>query len=486
MDTAPITPAPVLNNPVQKNRHFLLIFLVILTVVSLASTAFLLLKDTHISTPLASNITQKTLASGTFDINGVIPQGASIVIKRTNAAASSDNATYPQNFPAVDQGTWSLDDIVSGKSYILVAEVVVQGKIIAKSDPMEITVPAEEETLVLNIPSANPSGSAMISGNIRVDGYIPAGATITIQGRVLGKKTYSTIASNLPGAQSQFMSYASAIAGNEYEIVGTLLDKNGNQIGISPTLDVTAPALNEELGINSKATPPTTASPTPTTPFVTSAPIQSSTPTPVPTPTMISGSIDFNGVAPSNSRIVILEKVYNTQQFQVAVNSVTPQDNITWQWTGAQTGTWYDIIAVLKQTQPDGTDQDIATSQDQSIAAPATNVVLTVNSGIVLSPPNGTITASCGNLSGSTWGGQMSYPSVPSAQSYWLEVGTSAGSNDVYNAFQNTNNQSNQTASVNFNNGITYYAQYAYAQTINARQPQFSPFSSSMQFKCSN
>ncbi|HSX09523.1 MAG TPA: hypothetical protein VLF93_05185 [Candidatus Saccharimonadales bacterium] len=482
MQTFSATPTSSSITPLHKKHHFILIFLLVLAALSLTTTVFLLIKPQNpSSSSLSSNAIQKTLISGSFDINGVIPQGASIVIKRVNASSTTDNATYPQNFPAVDQGTWSLDDITSGNSYVLTADVVVNNKVIATSAPLEVTAPADDETLIFNIPTTNPTGTAMITGDIRVDGYIPAGSTIKVQGRVLGKKTYTTVASNLPGAESQFMSYASAIAGEQYEIVGILLDKSGNQIGISPTLDVTAPALNEQLTINSKAIP--SASPTPTP---TNAPLATAAPTPVPTPTMISGSIDFNGVAPANSRIVILEKVYNSQNYQVAVNNVTPQDNATWQWTGPSTGTWYDIVAVLKQTQPDGTDQDIATSQSQSIAAPGTNVVLTVNSGIVLSPPSGTITASCGNLSGSTWGGQLSYPSVQGAQSYWLEVGTASGSNDVYNAFQNTNNQPNQTASVNFNNGITYYAQYAYAQTLNATQPQFSPFSSPMQFKCSN
>lgn len=427
----------------------------------------------------ASNVSQKALISGSFDINGVIPAGATITLAREEVLSHQDT-TVSQTFPAVDQGTWSFGDITTGKTYIVTAHVIANGKTIATSDSIEVSAPAAEEVLVLNIPAANPSGTAVISGNIRVDGYIPPGATITIQGRELGEKKYTTIASNLTGAPSQFMSYASAVAGQTYEVIGILLDQSGNQIGISPTLDIDAPATNEQLTINSQATPPATISPTPA-----SIPAATTQPTPVPTPTMISGSIDFNGVAPANSRIVIFEKVYNSQQYQVAVNNVTPLDNTTWQWTGPQAGTWYNVIAVLKQTQPNGTDQDIATSQMQSIAAPATNVVFTVNSGLNLSPPNGQITASCGNLSGSTWGGQMSYQSVPGAQSYWLEVGSAQGSNDIYNAIQNTNNQSNQTASVNFQNGITYYARYAYATSLNAGQPQFSPFSSSIQFKCS-
>lgn len=491
MELPTIAPATITNPPQPKHKHILLISLIIVTILSLSTTIFLLLRQPNFSTLLPSNATQKGLISGTFDINGVIPNGASIVIKRVNAASSSDNATFPQNFPAIDQGTWSLDDITDGKSYTVTADIVVQGKIIAQSDPIEVTAPATDQTLTLNIPDAYPSGTAVISGTVKINGYIPPGSTIRIKGRIMGKDTYSTIASNLPGAASQYMSYASAIAGETYEVIGIFQDSNGNQIGISPILGVTAPAMNEELSINSTAVPPATPTPTPapTTQAATTAPTPTQpsilTSTPTPTPAMISGSIDFNGVAPANSRIVILEKVYNSQQYQVAVDNITPQNSATWQWTGAQVGTWYNIVAVLKQTQSDGTDQDIALSQTQSVATPATNVVLTINSGIYLSAPNGTISASCGNLVNNVWGGQMSYQSVPGAQSYWLEVGTSDGANDVYSSVQNDNGQQSQTASVNFNNGVTYYARYAYSTTQNASQPQFSPFSTTTQFECS-
>lgn len=467
-------------------KHIIMIALVVITVISLSTTAFLLLRNN--TTINALPIISHSLISGTFDINGVIPPGATIVVRRKNALSTTDTANSPQNFPAVDQGTWSLDGTNAGKTYIITAAIVSNGKTLAESDPVEVTAPATDETLIFNIPEAHPAGTAMISGNILVDGYIPPGATISVKGRMLGKITYTTAASNLPAQQTQFMSYASATAGQTYQIIGVLLDKTGKQIGVSPILEVSAPALNEKLTINSQAQPPATPTSAPTaTPAVTvqaQTPTPTPQPTPTPTPVMISGSIQFNGVAPANSRIVILEKVYNTQQYQVAVNNVTPTNGATWQWTGAQLATWYNIVAVLKQTQPDGTDTDIALSQTQSVAAPGANVSLTINSGLVLSPPNGPINASCGNLSNNVWGGQMSYASVSNAQSYWLEVGTSEGANNVYNSLQNTNGQSNQTASVNFTNGVTYYARYAYATSLNATQPQFSPFSSTLQFIC--
>src|SRR6267154_1667 len=129
MDSFPITPAP----SVHKNHHLLLIFLIVLALLSLGTTTYLLLKHTN-PPSLASNASSKSLISGTFDINGVIPPDAVIVLKRTNAASPTDTAKVPQSFPAVDQGTWSLDNDAAGKTYIVTASIVSQGKTIAISD----------------------------------------------------------------------------------------------------------------------------------------------------------------------------------------------------------------------------------------------------------------------------------------------------------------------------------------------------------------
>jgi hypothetical protein len=167
MDTVATPAQPIVTSTPKKN-HWLFISLIILTVISISITIFLLIKKPDSQTAVTA-LSQKSLLSGTFDINGVIPDGASIIIKRVNAASSSDTDTYPQHFPAVDQGTWSMDDITNGKTYTITATMVVNGKTIAVSAPLEVTAPASDETLIFNIPSTQPAGAAVISGNIRVD-----------------------------------------------------------------------------------------------------------------------------------------------------------------------------------------------------------------------------------------------------------------------------------------------------------------------------
>ena len=445
-------------------------------------------KQTVIATPI----------SGTFGINGVIPSGATLTVTAKTANSSNPEQVFAAGLPAADGEAWSFDSATPGNAYEIQANLMQNGQMITQSSPITVSAPADQETLVLNIESHNttPKANAIISGNIIVNGYIPDGATITVQGRQLGKTTFTTIASALPGQPRQFLSYTTALAGVTYEVEADLIAADGTtNLGTSSTILVTAPALNESLTINSSAQAPVTATPTPTvtpSPIVvtaTSQPTITPTPSPIPTPTpvTISGSINFNGVTPPNSRIVILQKVYNSQNYQVAVDNISVVDGETWTWTGPQQSTWYDQIAILKQRQSNGTDQDLSTSAMTSVAAPASSVVFTLNSSFSLSAPPGPITVTCGSLSGSNWNASIALGSVGGAQSYWIQIGTSNGGTELMNTTQNaTNNNGNPTISASFNNGTTYYARYAYANVANAGtgNSQYSPFTGTTQLRC--
>lgn len=421
----------------------------------------------------------KGVINGILNINGVIPQGANVVISQKLYHSSDAPKIAVQNVNAVDGAQWDISDLEAGKTYQVTAEMFANGKSVAVSNPLVVTAPATDEELVFNIASAEKGqANSTISGNVMVNGYIPSGSTISVQGRVAGQPTFTTVASNLPGQKKQFMSYTTAITGESYEVVGLLYNANGQQIGSSPVLVVTAPAANEILTINSNAIAPT---PTPSAQGGTSA----NSPTPAANQT-VSGTINFNGVAPVNSRIVILQKVYNTSNYQVAVNNVSPVNGATWSWNGAQPSTWYDFVAVLKQRQSNGTDQDIADSQMISVAAPASNVQLSINSGVSNPAPTGQISMLCGNQSGNQWNGTLTIPWVSGAQSYWYQVGTSNGGNNIANSTINGNGNNNVQVNVSLPNQQTLYFQYAYANVANVGtgNSQFSPFSSTSQGAC--
>lgn len=466
-----------------KTVRFKIVAALLILVALLLSTVtvLLLLNNERTSQNERNQKNKATLISGSFDINGVIPNGATITAYAKEANSNSKPQAFVAGLPVADQSIWSFSAGEENKNYTISAEIILNGTVIATSSPLTVTAPADEEVLTLNISSQNPTGSAVISGNITVNGYIPTGSTITIQGRKLGAQTFTTVARNLPGQIRQFMSYATAVAGQTYEVQGSLISKSGDVIGTSSLITVTAPAANETLTINSSATVPT-PQPTPTT--------SSNQPSPTPQPQIggtISGNINFNGAAPANSRIVILTAPGNTSNYTVSVNNVTPADGSTWSWNTATPSTWYNVMAVLKQHNSDGTDTDIAYSSPVTIASPATGVVLSINSGVSLSAPGGPITVNCQQYNGgpnqNTWNVAITFQSVPGAQSYWYQVGNTSGSNNVVN----TANQSN-TVNTTFNNNTTYYARYAYANVPVASlgSNEWSGFSSSTSLQCSH
>lgn len=471
------------NAPSSKTRFpILLITIVLLIILFAGAVAFMLVKKPALKNTVSSS---GGVISGSFDINGVVPNGSTITLTEKVANSSDSPVVFAEGITPSDKNSWYFANTVSGKTYEVQASLMQNGIAIAQSSPIIVTSPADDEVLVLNVESDAPVTSAAISGNIVVNGYIPTGATITVSGRPLGGKAFTTFASNLPGQATQYLSYSSAIGGTTYEVQAQLLDGSGNNIGTSGTLMVTAPALNESLTINSTATMPITPTPTP----VPTATVQATpVPTTPPQPAAISGSINFNGIAPPNSRIVILQKVYNTQNYQVAVDNITPTNAVTWSWQGPQPSTWYDLIAVLKQTQSNGTDQDLSTSAMTSVAAPASNIIFTLNSGVTLSAPGGPITVACGNESGVTWNAQITFTGVTNAGSYWYQIGSSNGGDDIQNATQNANGNSAMVIGQQMNSGTSYYYRYAYSnlQNQSAGSSQFSPFTNTTQLQCGN
>ena len=292
-----------------------------------------------------------------------------------------------------------------------------------------------------------------------------------MEARVHGTSTYSVATEGIPAKQSQKRSTDKAIEGESYDIVGVLYNADGEKIGSSDPLVVTAPAANEILVINSSAMPPVGSG---------------GSPTPAKGNKTISGTIHFNGVAPANSRIVILQRPNGESDYQVAVDNVEPVNGATWSWNGAVESQWYDVEAVLKQKQSNNTDKDIATSSPVSVAAPATGVTLTINSGVSIPPPTRQISLQCINQSGSDWNAQLTIPSVGGAQTYWYEVGTTNGGNDVANTTVAANGSNDVQVNITLTNQRTFYFRYAYANVANVGvgNSQFSPFSSSSQGSC--
>lgn len=423
---------------------------------------------------MSSSRVQAATISGTFNINGNIPEGATITTYGKKYSSSDAFQELHSGTKAEDGAAWESGDLESGATYEGYAEIVSNGKVIAKSDTLTVSAPASNVPVVINIDSENGEANATIAGNVVVNGYIPEGSTISTEGRVVGTSQFTVVSSGVPARRSTAVAYTTAISGESYEVKGYLYDASGNQIGTSSLLVVTAPAKNEVLTINSSA-----QAPAPTA--------AAGSPTPAASNQVISGTVTFNGVAPANSRIVILQKEYNATDYQVAVDNVSPQTGARWSWNGAKASTWYDIEAVLKQKQDNGTDKDLATSQVASVAAPASGVSLTINSGISIPAPTGQITMVCGTNNGNQWNGTLTIPAVSGARTYWYQAGTSQGGNNLANTTVAANGSND--VQVNINNLTTQqtaFFRYAYSFVANVGvgNSQFSPFSASSQGAC--
>lgn len=432
---------------------------------------------------------------GAFKIDGVIPPGSTITLFAREMGTNASFIPFAVNITPQDSAIWQFAKGVTGKSYEIQAGLVNNGKIIYRSSSIYVTSPASNQVLTFDVASAKPSGSAIISAILTIDGYIPTGATITLEGKKLGAKDYSVFASNIEGKNAEEISFTQATKGETYEVRALLYNSSGSLIGQSLSFTVVAPALHEQLTLNSTAKPsPTqvvftpTQKPQPTIAISLITATVTPLPTPQPTQAVMSGVIRFNGQAPANSRIVIFERISATSSYQVAQDNLSPSDGALWQWSGGQTGTLYDLLAVLKQKQSSGTDIDISNSNVLTLAAPATNGTFTINSGFLLSAPGANISVNCGNYDtpSQTWVAGVSFQSITGAAAYWYEIGTSNGGTELTNFTLNATNNANQSFNEQFKNGVTYFARYAYANVPNllANNVQFSPLSSTVPLRC--
>jgi hypothetical protein len=440
--------------------------------------------------------------TGKLDVNGEVPSGSTITLMQKETQGNDTFEPFAENVSPTDLNSWQFADAKTGKSYEIQGSLIQNGQVIYLSSPIFVSAPAIDQSISFNIAAANPTGpaNATISGSVGIDGYIPPGATLTLQGKKLGTAKFNVVTKGIAAKDEQFISYTTAVAGQTYEVQALLFDANGSLVGQSPVKQITAPASNEELAVNSiakplvTAAPSSTPTPTPTnivtqvTSILTSTPTM--TPTPVPPPAIMSGSIQFNGQAPGNSRIVVFQRPSGTQNFQVAVDNIAPANGSTWQWTGGQSGKMYDMIAILKQRQSNGTDQDISDSNVITLAAPASNEVFTINSGYTLSAPTGGITVNCAtyNSGSNNWTVNVSFGSMSTAQSYWYEIGLTNGGVELANFTQNATSNGNQSFQQTFQNNTTYYARYAYSNiaNLNAGSSQFSPFTATTQLQCNH
>ncbi len=107
----------------------------------------------------------------------------------------------------------------------------------------------------------------------------------------------------------------------------------------------------------------------------------------------LSGVIDLNGTPSQNTYIAITQREVGNQNFGIVDTNIPAIDGATWQWTGAKSGTEYEIKALLFE----GNTQ-LSQSQSLIVTAPADTEVLRINIPAIIPQPTPILTAISGTV----------------------------------------------------------------------------------------
>lgn len=448
-----------------------LVFLAIYTIAALTGYKFFFGNKAEL--PSITQWKGNSTVSGTLDLNGTPPQGATIAVEAKRNGESSYTIVASGISP-IDGATWSWGGAESGVDYSFRAVLQTNGNTVARSDNTNIVAPATEEVLRMNLPSASfaagtatmPSDTtsaqtqtpSSISGIFNLNGYIPPTSTINILARKQGDSNFIVVAQSIPAIDNGAWSWTNSIQNTTYEVQAVV--STGSTSLSSQVVTMTAPATNEVLTINSNIQPPT------------------------PAIVSISGTFNLNGSIPSGSTISVATRVTGTSQFNTVLSGINAINNATWSWNQATSGTSYDIQASLISN-----GNTVAQSQILTVSAAASGESLTINAtNQPPTPPSGTITNNCVGTSNGLWQVSFNYNNnnaVQNAQQFQFQVGTSSGGNQmvsVTNNPSNPNQSQNYTSGFVFTQGQTYYAQYSYATCQNCST--WSTWSAPLQFYC--
>lgn len=389
--------------------------------------------------------------SGRLDFNGIKPadqpnQALSIKLMQREKGELEFRDTGV-SIPVADRAEWSWTGALSGITYELQAYGYFGTQKFTSSNIIVATAPATDLNLTFNVtmedvpqelrPTPTPAPDvvvkpveASVSGSIIINGFLPSGSFVTIFGRKAGdENTFQPALERLPAKTGMTWSFNQAEAGVTYDYQAELYNSAGMFIGESPYITVTAPAANEVVTINSMATQPSV-------------------------PAVISGVVRLQGPVAQNSTILVLQRKVGDTEFSV-INRYPAVTNTAWSWSNAVSGTRYEITAPLQVNE-----QNTASGNTQTVAAPAADVNITIDTGLNLSAPTQLVSVDCGVPDGTNhYNARISIPQQNGAQLYYLEVGTSAGSGNI---FANTV-KPNQVTTVYIPGNSPHFARYSFS-----------------------
>lgn len=440
-----------------------------------------------------------SIISGAIQYNGVRPVPGSTDGKVVLYKRSLDEADFTPllvDVPLVPEASWSWPEAVSGQTYELQASVEFAGREIARSNTIVVTAPASGEQLTFNVsedqipddikileeerltghltneavptptlivlpnPSPTPKLPVSISGRVNLSGYIPATARLVLKAALDTETQLQEVTTDIEVKDNAVWVWSSAEAGKRYRVRLDVMDKDVIY-GKSDEVIVAAPASNQYLQLVSSAQPPAQ---------------------PAGQRESITGKIDLNGPVSNNSSILILQRLPGEKTYNV-VARVPAGDGQTWSFDKASSSAQYEMTAALQVN-----NENTSTANALTVTAPASNVIFRINTNVSLDAPGQPSLLTCGTRKGDgKWPAQVVFGHVQNANSYWFQVGTSAGKNDVYNERRNRTKNNEESIVLDFEGNKTYYVRYAQAQCTDCRSDQdYSGFSESVAMSCAN
>ena len=410
---------------------------------------------------------QKVSITGQLTINGYFPEGKSMVrtygreITNDKTTASFSQVGQDRAAQQVMQYTWP--NAKNDHTYQAYMALIVDGKEVAKSGVETVKAPATDIGFIINSSLTPPKPDEeyqTLSGTVLVNGSIPAGATLTIEGKKSNATDWNVVAENIPAAASVQWTYNDAEPGATYNSRARLVS-NGTNFGTSNVVTLTAPARNIQMTINSTFVPPQQ---------------------PKPVKTSVSGTINLNGSVPGSSSFRVLSRKAGSGDYQVVADNIAVVNGVRWEWNGAYEGTSYDFKAQLMQF---GTV--LSEAYNTNVSAPSSSVNFTVVTNAPLSAPPTAPRTSCDSKYNNVWNAATTVDSIKdnSVRQYWLMVGTQPGFNDVLNVRWAANTDLEYRFALNnIVENTQYFTQYAWSTCADCTATgQFSPFTRSS-FRC--
>lgn len=377
-----------------------------------------------------------------------------------------------------DGARWTWNGARAGEIYEVVAELRIRDDVVKISEPVVVTAPAESITLHLPVTWDDlpdfvvQDQTVSMSGSIQVNGYIPPGAVLNVEAKTPDMSYYEFVWTNESPRDTNPWEWQQAVPKKQYELRATLM-RAGENIGTSSPIRIDGMKTDSVLfSLNSTASHDI---PKPTA-IVTTAPAPGKTAT-------IRGTLTINGPELANTSALIMWSKPGENKWNEITRLKNPENGTkSWQWQGAQAGQQYEIGISLQVDE-----KTTATTPNQVVSAPASNINFVLNSGVsVPQPQNKPSLVSCANASNGQWDANLSIPVDTRYGNYWWQVGTSMGNGELVNAkVKPPSNDSQVRVTVRVNDRQTYYARHAYSFcTACSADINFSTFSNTLSFSC--